>query len=223
MTCSRQGDCRFFAPNKGIYPANFTVFRVTCGLYVNMILSDYLRTILNLNRNSMPSDWKLDPREDFSQIFNSEGTPQGIGNQVSVEFNMIYRWHSAVSSQDEAWANGFFKQVFGPNASPSKAFSFPQGNIPHNTDLIRPSGTMSTDEFLQGLRKWARTLPADLENWTFGNMTRQEDGTFPDAELVRLLQAGTENVAGKYSRYKLCHRLVKCINRYLSHPRSVWG
>ncbi|CAH0021704.1 unnamed protein product [Clonostachys rhizophaga] len=170
---------------------------VTCGLYVNMILSDYLRTILNLNRNSMPSDWKLDPREDFSQIFNSEGTPQGIGNQVSVEFNMIYRWHSAVSSQDEAWANGFFKQVFGPNASPS---------------------TMSTDEFLQGLRKWARTLPADLENWTFGNMTRQEDGTFPDAELVRLLQAGTENVAGKN-----IPRVFKAIEVYGIQQGREWG
>lgn len=91
-----------------------------------MILSDYLRTILNLNRNPVPSDWKLDPREDFGQVFDSQGTPRGIGNQVSVEFNMIYRWHSAVSSQDEAWANGFFKKVFGPNANPGKAFTTPQ-------------------------------------------------------------------------------------------------
>ncbi|KAG8417322.1 hypothetical protein J3459_012415 [Metarhizium acridum] len=99
---------------------------VTCGLYVNIILSDYLRSILNLNRNPVPSDWKLDPREDFSQVFDSQGTPLGIGNQVSVEFNMIYRWHSAVSGQDEAWANGFFKKVFGPNANPGKVFVAPQ-------------------------------------------------------------------------------------------------
>ncbi|EXK24073.1 hypothetical protein FOMG_19185 [Fusarium oxysporum f. sp. melonis 26406] len=151
---------------------------VTCGLYVNIIVSDYLRTILNLNRNPIASDWKLDPRDDFSEIFDSQGTPRGIGNQVSVEFNMIYRWHSAVSRQDEAWANGFFKEVFGPNANPD---------------------TMSTDEFLQGLRKWSWSLPGDPEKWTFGGLTRLEDGRFPDAELVRLLQTGTENVAGKYS------------------------
>ncbi|KAJ3453403.1 hypothetical protein MRS44_017650 [Fusarium solani] len=120
---------------------------VTCGLYVNMILSDYLRTILNLNRNPVPSDWKLDPREDSSQVFDSQGTPRGIGNQVSVEFNMIYRWHSAVSRQDEAWANDFFKEVFGPHANPD---------------------TMSTDEFLQGIRKWSSSLPGDPEKWTFG-------------------------------------------------------
>ncbi|KAG6996003.1 Psi-producing oxygenase A [Fusarium oxysporum f. sp. conglutinans] len=92
---------------------------VTCGLYVNIIVSDYLRTILNLNRNPIASDWKLDPRDDFSEVFDSQGTPRGIGNQVSVEFNMIYRWHSAVSRQDEVWANGFFKEVFGPNANPA--------------------------------------------------------------------------------------------------------
>ncbi|KAH7112773.1 heme peroxidase family protein [Dactylonectria estremocensis] len=72
---------------------------ITCGLYINIILGDYLRTILNLNRNPIHSDWKLDPREDFDTVFDSEGTPRGIGNQVSVEFNMIYRWHS-VSPND---------------------------------------------------------------------------------------------------------------------------
>jgi hypothetical protein len=65
---------------------------------------------------------------------------------------------------------------------------------------------MSTDEFLQGLRKWNWSLPGDPEKWTFGGLTRLEDGRFPDAELVRLLQAGTENVAGKYS----CNGLGWC-------------
>ncbi|RFU32995.1 hypothetical protein B7463_g3353, partial [Scytalidium lignicola] len=135
---------------------------VTCGLYVNMILSDYLRTILNLNRNPVPSDWKLDPREDLSPVFDSQGSPRGIGNQVSVEFNMIYRWHSAVSTQDEAWANDFYKEIFGPNSNPD---------------------TTSTDEFLQGLRTWRRSLPEDPEKWTFGGLTRLEDGRFPDADI----------------------------------------
>ncbi|KAM0443721.1 hypothetical protein ACHAPV_010430, partial [Trichoderma viride] len=48
---------------------------ITCGLYVNVILNDYLRTILNLNRNPVNSDWKLDPREDFDNVFDMEGTP----------------------------------------------------------------------------------------------------------------------------------------------------
>lgn len=89
---------------------------ITCGLYVNIIIGDYLRTILNLNRNPTESDWKLDPREDFDNVFDGEGTPRGIGNQVSAEFNMIYRWHSAVSAHDQKWSEDEFRRVFGPDA-----------------------------------------------------------------------------------------------------------
>jgi hypothetical protein len=78
---------------------------------VNIVLGDYLRTILNLNRNPVQSDWKLDPRDDFAEVFDAEGTPRGIGNQVSVEFNMIYRWHSATSDRDEAWLNDFLRNI----------------------------------------------------------------------------------------------------------------
>lgn len=59
---------------------------------MNIILGDYLRTILNLNDNPVASDWKLDPRETFTNVFDSEGTPKGLGNQVSAEFNFVYRW-----------------------------------------------------------------------------------------------------------------------------------
>ena len=97
---------------------------VTCGLYVNIILNDYLRTILNLNRNPTDSDWRLDPRENLPDVFDPQGTPRGIGNQVSAEFNMIYRWHSAISNHDEAWANDFFADIFGPDVNPSKIPDF---------------------------------------------------------------------------------------------------
>ncbi|KAF4332293.1 Psi-producing oxygenase A [Fusarium beomiforme] len=118
-------------------------------------------------------------------------------------------WHSAVSRQDEVWANGFFKEVFGPNANPD---------------------TMSTDEFLQGLRKWSWSLPGDPEKWTFGGLTRLEDGRFPDAELVRLLQTGTENVAGKYSCNGLgafgarnIPRVFKALEVYGIQQGRQWG
>ncbi|KAL4724429.1 hypothetical protein ACLX1H_009043 [Fusarium chlamydosporum] len=90
---------------------------ITCGLYVNVILDDYLRTILNLNRNPVNSDWKLDPREDFDNVFDKIGAPRGIGNQVSIEFNMIYRWHSAISAQDEKWTNDLFHKIFGADVN----------------------------------------------------------------------------------------------------------
>jgi hypothetical protein len=95
-----------------------TYFSITCALYVNIILNDYLRTILNLNENPIDSDWKLDPRQTLS-VFDQEGVPRGIGNQVSAEFNMIYRWHAAISNEDEEWANELSARIFGSNVDPS--------------------------------------------------------------------------------------------------------
>lgn len=103
--------------------------RITCGLYVNIILGDYLRTILNLNDNSVKSDWRLDPREAFTNVFDPQGTPRGIGNQVSAEFNFIYRWHSATSNEDEEWANRFVGEVFGKDVDVSKCDSSTENTV----------------------------------------------------------------------------------------------
>ncbi|KAK7739055.1 hypothetical protein SLS53_005953 [Cytospora paraplurivora] len=151
---------------------------ITCGLYVNIILGDYLHTILNLNDNSVDSDWSLDPREAFTNVFDPEGTPKGIGNQVSAEFNFIYRWHCATSDRDEAWLNDFMSKIYGKDVDVS---------------------SLSTEEFLTTLRGWARTsIPKDPGQWVFNDLARQADGSFTDADLVGLLQAGTDTVSGAY-------------------------
>jgi hypothetical protein len=60
-----------------------TKFSITCGLYINIVLGDYIRVILNLCRTK--SSWFLDPRAEINKVFSESGTPQGIGNQVSGE------------------------------------------------------------------------------------------------------------------------------------------
>ncbi|EXL92004.1 heme peroxidase [Fusarium oxysporum II5] len=70
-------------------------------------LSDYTRTILNLNY-APDSSWVLDPRESFSQVFDKVDFPVSTGNQVSVEFNLIYRGHSNVSAKYEKWSQDLF-------------------------------------------------------------------------------------------------------------------
>lgn len=145
---------------------------VTCGLYINIILTDYVRTILNLNRTD--STWTLDPRKNFSDVFDSAGVPSGVGNQVSVEFNLIYRWHSAISLRDEKWTNELYAEVF------------PKAKNPH--DLPMP-------EFVKGLHDWVAKLPKNPEKWTFGNMKRTKSGAFRDEDLIKIIADSTEDIA----------------------------
>ncbi|KAF9885228.1 hypothetical protein FE257_000588 [Aspergillus nanangensis] len=173
---------------------------VTCGLYVNIILGDYLRTILNLNVNPVKSDWKLDPRRQID-VFDSEGIPRGLGNQVSAEFNMIYRWHAAISNQDEAWASGFMKEIFGPGKDPA---------------------TLPVGEFLQGLGKWSNSIDPEPSRREFGGLKRQPDGSFKDSDLVNLLLDGTEHVAGAFGAHNT-PRVLKAIEMLGIQQGRDWG
>jgi len=146
---------------------------ITCGLYVNIILTDYVKTILNLNRTD--STWLLDPRKNFNDVFDSAGIPSGVGNQVSVEFNLIYRWHSAISKRDEQWTNALYQQLF-PNQDVS---------------------TVTETDLVQALRKWAMQQDPDPSKWELdlGRIKRTANGAFRDQDLVDILTTATEDVA----------------------------
>ncbi|KAH9826945.1 psi-producing oxygenase A-like [Teratosphaeria destructans] len=79
---------------------------ITCGLYVNIILIDYVRTILNLNRTD--ENWQLNPRVEMD---GAGSPPRGTGNQVSAEFNLVYRWHAAISTKDDKWTQKLYAEL----------------------------------------------------------------------------------------------------------------
>lgn len=56
---------------------------ITCGLYINCILKDYVRNILALNRTN--SVWDLDPRTQEGKSVFGQGAAEAGGNQVSAE------------------------------------------------------------------------------------------------------------------------------------------
>lgn len=146
---------------------------ITCGLYINITLLDYLRTIVNLNRTN--STWTLDPRAEMGKIFGKDGTPSGVGNQVSAEFNLAYRWHSCISDRDDKWTRNLYKQLFGKEAE----------------DVTLP-------ELLQGLGKWEHGLSEDPQKRPFAGLQRDADGKLPDDELVELLTSSIEDTAGAF-------------------------
>ncbi|KAF2708502.1 heme peroxidase [Pleomassaria siparia CBS 279.74] len=142
---------------------------VTCGLYVNIILIDYVRTILDLNRTD--SNWQLNPRAEI------KGVPIGVGNQVSAEFNLVYRWHSAISDKDEKWTQDLMDEIFGKDRDPK---------------------TLDNREFLGKLGEVYHKTEKDPSKRNFANLARNSDGTLPDQPLVDILVAGVEDCANSF-------------------------
>jgi hypothetical protein len=166
-TSSKPEDCMFLK--------FLTDDRVTCGLYINIVLNDYVRAILGLNR--INTAWNLDPRVTGPNVYAGDGTPLGIGNQVSLEFNLLYRWHSAVSARDDKWTQGFCAKVF-PGKDMSK---------------------LTINEFRLGIAAWGQTIDTDpsKRNLDMGTLVRDETtGQFDDAALIKLLIDSTEDCAG---------------------------
>ncbi|KAK2042413.1 linoleate diol synthase [Colletotrichum somersetense] len=80
---------------------------ITQGMYVNISIHDYLRALMGFHQFN--TDFTLDPRKDFDQ----KKTTRGIGNQVTVEFNLLYRFHCAISLRDETYVKEYMKAVLG--------------------------------------------------------------------------------------------------------------
>ncbi|KAI1377390.1 heme peroxidase [Hypoxylon crocopeplum] len=150
---------------------------VTGGLYINICLHDYLRAITNTHHSE--SDWTLDPRVQIDKQFDGEGTPRGVGNQVSVEFNLLYRFHSCISKKDERWINNFFLKLF-------------PGRQPEEFENV------SWTELGQALLTFEANTPADPSVRTFDGLERQADGTFKDEDLVRILKEAMDDPAGVF-------------------------
>ncbi|KAL3448255.1 heme peroxidase [Aspergillus insuetus] len=142
---------------------------ITCGMYINITLYDYLRTIINLNRDN--TTWNLDPRasQEHDTVASAEG------NQCSVEFNLAYRWHSTISRQDELWAEKAYKEIVGV-----------------------PGKDATKKQLMHGMRSLAGNMEKDPSKRTFGGLKRQSDGRFRDAEMVGILTRAIEEVAGSF-------------------------
>lgn len=147
------------------------------GLYINISLHDYLRAITNTHHSN--SDWTLDPRVAIDKQFDGEGVPRGVGNQVSVEFNLLYRFHACISKKDERWTNDFFIKLF-PDRKPE--------------DLQN----VGMAELGQALVQFEQSIPNDPSKRGIGHLQRQENGTFKDEELVAVLKEAMEDPAGAF-------------------------
>ncbi|TRM59046.1 heme peroxidase [Schizophyllum amplum] len=161
---------------------------VNCGFFMQVILADYVGAILGLVRDGLT--WRLDPLMTMRRS-DHEFSPQGQGNVVSIEFNLLYRWHAALSAQDTKWTEALFRSVMGQNdfdkVTPAD-FKRKVGQLFHKPHDVR------TATFGDYSGKTLERHAADDE----GMPSADGAGRFADAELARILQDATNWRAGSY-------------------------
>ncbi|CAN9364660.1 unnamed protein product [Alternaria alternata] len=171
---------------------------VTTGLYINIVLKDYVRSILNLQ--CVDSSANLDPRAKIEDILGQTDSDKARGNQTSAEINMIYRWHSTISMRDEAWL------------------------IDHMTKICPDMDidNMTLEGMRAGVRRHAATPPADPGRRVFAGLERNLDGYFRDQDLVKILTEATDEVAMSFGPHRIPQAL-KVIEIMSIEQGREWG
>ena len=121
----------------------------------------------------------MDPRVSIDKHLDGYEVPRGVGNQVSAEFNLLYRFHSIISKRDEKWLSDFFKnEIFKDEAQPLEKL------IPK--------------QLAEGLYNFERNIPNEPRKRNFAHLKRGENGLFNDEELVKILKESMEDPAGRF-------------------------
>ncbi|ORX48039.1 heme peroxidase [Hesseltinella vesiculosa] len=156
--------------------------------YVNVIIHDYVRTILGTTQDS---DFVLDP-------FSIPSFPVN-GNEVSIEFNIIYRWHAALGQKDADWLANVMQTLgealkYKASSTDASAQQQPAKEPSAGTD----QGIFSTllpaynDHFTKATpEELAKGLPL------FGAHRNTDTGAFSDHDLATILRDGYQQVASE--------------------------
>lgn len=131
--------------------------------------SSYIRAIFNVNQTN--SNWGLAPR--VASLF----IPRGVGNEVSREFNLLYRFHSIQSENESIWVTKLIEGVFEGQDVPN----------------------LTPEQFFVGLITWMQKIPNEPLKRTVNHLVRNADGSYNDADLVAILQGAIDDPAGMYT------------------------
>ncbi|KAF9472120.1 heme peroxidase [Pholiota conissans] len=171
---------------------------VNCGYFMNIILGDYVGAILGLVRDQ--SDWRLDPLQPIREASHNF-TPVGEGNVVSVEFNLLYRWHSTLSAQDTEWfENDVFKRAF-PGVNPAE---------------------LTTQQFKEVAHGVVKQAGSDPRKWAPSGLKRDASGRFKDGDLANVLQNATDWYAGAFKARGIPETL-RVVELMAIEQSRTWG
>ncbi|TFY55044.1 hypothetical protein EVG20_g9464 [Dentipellis fragilis] len=129
----------------------------------------------------------------------ASGSDFSEGNVVSIEFNLLYRWHATVSQEDTAWTEKIFTELF-------------QG---------KDYRTITVDQFAQAVRQAVRPSP-DIKQWTFDGLKRDDAGRFSDADIARILQSATESSSSAF-KARGTPEVLRVIELLSIEQARTWG
>lgn len=165
---------------------------------MQIVLNDYIRTILSLQR--VDTDWEVNPREGLDTSFCGTKLGQARGNQISLELNLTYRWHSAISTKDQYWLEQHIAKLL-PGVKVED---------------------MTAQDMLLAMRQFAAQQPSDPSERTWAGLQRQHGRNFDDADLIKILTDTTKNVAASFGPRQV-PTVLKVVEIMGIQQARAWG
>ena len=165
------------------------------------------------------TNFTLDPRTDIDH----HQVSRGIGNQVTVEFNLLYRFHCAISRRDETYAKAFLKEQLeelgpqfaglDPDDLPMEVFGAIAAKMSYSAKAQEPSKV----EFGLQMDKKSPPPPAELPDPSKG--ADSEPGTDPSLQLPQTFKRNT--ITGLFDDQQMIDQLVASMQDPIcTHPPS---
>ena len=151
-------------------------------------LGDYLRAIQGVHEKE--TTWNFDPRMYIEKTSQGEKVPRGMGNQVSCEFNLLYRFHSALSKKDEKWTEDFMK-----HEAKKRLERFANSDISEKDINLEELSPMDFGIMLNSFAAEQRGIEPCKRK--IQGLNRGDDGKFDDRDLARVLKESIDDNSGK--------------------------
>ncbi|EGO22766.1 hypothetical protein SERLADRAFT_439529 [Serpula lacrymans var. lacrymans S7.9] len=199
---------------------------VNTAYFMQIVLRDYVGGILGLVRDGL--EWRLNPLGWSSQESSGpsggqrEGqTPRGEGSSVSMEFNLMYRWHAAISEEEEKWLEGVMREM--PVAD------FRTTATKYVNDRTRGSvktWTFGSPTSTLRFYSFAYCFDATISSPALAiakSLDRLPSGAFSSAELSDILHRATASPASSFGARKVPKAMKPIEIAGIRWARSVGG